>query len=60
MKGDTNMMENTKYCNRAKLIGKIEEPFKYGYEIDNKVFYISTLLVKRTSGTYDRVPLCIT
>lgn len=53
------MMNYQNYDNKAKLIGKLEAPFKYGYEIDGKVFYLSTLLVRRVSGTYDRIPLCI-
>lgn len=50
-------MENPN--NRMTAAGRLERPLELSHEVMNESFYASTLLVKRLSGTVDKLPITI-
>lgn len=43
--------------NFVKLLGRLETPFVFNHEINGEKIYTSAILVKRTSGVVDRIPI---
>lgn len=45
--------------NRVALVGKFEAPFQYDHSVQDEVIFSTYIQVRRTSGTIDRIPVCI-
>ena len=39
------------------MLGRLEKPFVYNHEVKNEKIYTSAILIKRTSGVIDRIPV---
>ncbi len=50
-------MENL--CNRMVAAGHLDQPLELSHEVMNERFYSGVLLVKRLSGTMDRLPITV-
>lgn len=44
-------------CNFVKMLGRLEMPFVYNHDVKNEKIYMSAILIKRTSGVVDRIPV---
>lgn len=44
-------------CNFVRMLGRLEKPFEFNHEIKGEKIYISAILIKRTSGVVDRIPV---
>ena len=50
-------MENL--CNKMVATGRLEAPLTLSHEVMNEQFYVGNFLVKRLSGTMDRLPITV-
>ena len=46
-------------CNRMVAAGYLEKPLELSHEVMNEPFYAGVFLVKRLSGTLDRLPITV-
>lgn len=50
-------MEHIFDSNFVKLLGRLEAPFVFNHEVKGEKIFSSAILVKRTSGVVDRIPI---